>query len=71
MKCVRCERPMRGHRDSVEDNPGTVRVGRDGRCRSCWRVASSDPVRPVFDLVQSRSALEGYLVARRRRVGPE
>lgn len=68
MKCVRCERPLRGHRDKAADHPGTVLVRGDGRCKACLRVHSADPARPVFNLVQARSALDGYIAARRRRL---
>lgn len=69
MKCVRCGRPMRGHRNTIAEYPGTVEACGGGHCRVCWQVLKNGEVGPVFDLEQARSALEGYLAERRKRLG--
>lgn len=76
-QCIKCDHPMRAANVPGKKAPGTRQHSGKGLCKNCYWRARKDaglipqgPVEllPVFDERLAASALECYLVERRRRL---
>ena len=74
MNCLECEFPMRMGRASVADAPNTRSHGGFGLCKTCANRKRRDSgplredIREGFNEAQAKSALDAWLMGRRRRL---
>ena len=74
MNCVECDYPMRTGRATVKTAPNTRSHGGHGLCQTCAnrkRRESPQPredIREGFNEAQAKSALDAWLLDRRRRL---
>ena len=65
-----CEQPLRKATTKLADAPGTLQVTADGLCKRCYnrRIFKETEYLTPQQLRQVRSALDGWLTERRKRL---
>jgi len=70
MLCNTCDRPMRSHRQTLADHPGTVVHAAHGDCKPCYdlkrRLASEPTGQELWERLPGH--IRAYLTERRRRL---